>query len=167
VTERRLQLFHGCERIVDFDDQPLVVLVVQLKDDRALWIMNIVEDGPVALIIGAGSDNPRNLRAWDPESVPPAGCRVGIKAHRRMCATGMSSWLLNAHSLSQPSTSKRTRSPVMDTATIVVNLCLSGNRVHPPNALAQLQGQLRQDTERLNRDSHGRHERWVGGTCQL
>jgi hypothetical protein len=32
---------------------------------------------------------------------------------------------------------------------------------------AQLQGQLRQDTKRLNRDLCGRHERQCVGTCQL
>ena len=40
----------------------------------------------------------------------------------------------------------------------VIEERLSSGRLLQPNAPAQLQGQLRQDTERLNRDADGRHD---------
>jgi hypothetical protein len=45
-------------------------------------------------------------------------------------------------------------------------VCL-GRCVEQSNALAKLQGQLREDTERLNRDLDGRYDRLNAGTCQL
>ena len=39
--------------------------------------------------------------------------------------------------------------------------------VSAANALAKLQGQLRENTKRLSRDLDGRHDRWNAGTCQL
>ena len=42
------------------DHEPLVVLVVELEDDRALRIVDVVEHGAVALIKRPGGQNPRN-----------------------------------------------------------------------------------------------------------
>ena len=39
--------------------------------------------------------------------------------------------------------------------------------MRPPNALAGLQGQLREDTKRLSRDLDGRHDQLDAGTCEL
>jgi hypothetical protein len=60
-TEHR----HDIRWALDFDDESLIVFVIELDDDGALGIVNVVEDEPAALVEGAGCEKSGNLRAGE------------------------------------------------------------------------------------------------------
>jgi hypothetical protein len=109
-------LGHGGEelqdlvRLLHLQDEPRVPFVLQLDDDGAREIVDIVEEMFARRIIGARDDDAGEMRAGRANAVPD---RFRFMLRRRAattCSSGKSRWILKDQSLSQPSTSTFNRS---------------------------------------------------------
>ena len=63
--DRGTERLYDIRRARDLDDKSLVVFVIELDDDGALGIVNVVEDEPIALVEGARCEKSGNLRAGE------------------------------------------------------------------------------------------------------
>jgi len=59
-------------RVRDFDNEVVILLVVQFDDYGVVRIVHVIEDATAVLIEGAGGNDTGNLCAWEPDAQPPS-----------------------------------------------------------------------------------------------
>src|SRR5262249_13061706 len=80
TSNRGLKSSDDVYRILDFDHETPIVLVVEVDDNRTLGIVYVEEDRSVRLIKRAGCDDAGQRRARQAQAVPPTTRRFRVDA---------------------------------------------------------------------------------------
>jgi hypothetical protein len=78
VLERTLNQFDRRLRVSHFDNQLVVPLVMQINDNRFLWIVYVPEDSLAVLIKSSSRDYSGNISSGEPDTVPPTVRNFGV-----------------------------------------------------------------------------------------
>ena len=78
TSERILDQPNRCFWIINFYDQFVVPLVMQVNDDSVLRVMHVPEDPLAVLIKGARRDDSGHVSSGHPDPVIPATCSLGV-----------------------------------------------------------------------------------------
>src|ERR1700674_2424298 len=81
--DRGADNLHRCRRFLDLDDETRVAFVIQLENDGAIRIVDVVEHDAAMLVESTRCQYSGNLGAEKTDPVPPSARSLRVRPHGR------------------------------------------------------------------------------------